>query len=267
MRNNTAASDGVIKTAFSCMRAQLTIRGYEFRQAGENQPIAIVCHGFMANHKMVAHFARRLASWGYAAYCFDFCGGCVAGGKSKGKTTEMSVLTEVEDLEAVLAYAKALPYTAAQGTLLMGCSQGGLVCALTAAKRGAEIEQLALLYPALCIPDDARAGKMMFARFDPQNVPKTLWCGPMHLGRRYVTDVLDMDPYREIAPYPGDVLIVHGTDDQLVNIRYSRRAKDVYDARSGARGCRLVCIEGATHMFSKEEDEKALDAIREFVKN
>ena len=40
------------------------------------------------------------------SYCFDFNGGCVIKGKSDGKTTEMSVLTEVKDLEAVITYAK-----------------------------------------------------------------------------------------------------------------------------------------------------------------
>lgn len=37
----------------------------------------------------------------------------------------MSVLTEVQDLEAVIAYVRSLPYTGCE-LLLMGCSQGGL---------------------------------------------------------------------------------------------------------------------------------------------
>ena len=37
----------------------------------------------------------------------------------------------------------------------MGCSQGGFVSALVAAKNNFPIEKLVLFYPALCIPDDA----------------------------------------------------------------------------------------------------------------
>lgn len=61
---------------------------------------------------------------------------------------------------------------------------------------------------ALCIPDDARTGKMMFAKFDPANVPETFYCGPMKLGTCYVSDVLNMDSYEEIKEYARPILIV-----------------------------------------------------------
>lgn len=35
-------------STFSCIRDHLTICGTEYRPAGENLPVAIVCHGFMA---------------------------------------------------------------------------------------------------------------------------------------------------------------------------------------------------------------------------
>ena len=89
----------------------------------------------------------------------------------------MSVLTEVLDLEAVIDHVLQLPYIdAGKGVLLIGCSQGGFVSALTAARRKEQVSRLALFYPALCIPDDARAGKMIFARFDPRNVPERINC-------------------------------------------------------------------------------------------
>ena len=88
-------------TAFECRRDHLTIRGTQYLPAGTKLPIAIVSHGFMANQDTVRQYAKKLAKLGYAAYCFDFCGGCVIKGKSDGKTTEMSVLTGVKDLEAV----------------------------------------------------------------------------------------------------------------------------------------------------------------------
>ena len=36
------------ETTFECKRGDLTIRGTEYRPEGENLPVAIVCHGFMA---------------------------------------------------------------------------------------------------------------------------------------------------------------------------------------------------------------------------
>ena len=163
---------------FECKRGGLTIRGTEYRPEGENLPVAIVCHGFMAWQDTVRQYARELARLGYCAYCFDFCGGSVMKkGKSDGSTTDMSVLTEVQDLEAVINYVQSLPYTGNE-LLLMGCSQGGFVSALVAAKHPELVNKLVLFYPALCIPDDARAGKMMFAKFDPKNIPERINCGP-----------------------------------------------------------------------------------------
>lgn len=37
------------KSMFSCQRDGLTLCGTEYRPEGDNLPIAIVCHGFMAN--------------------------------------------------------------------------------------------------------------------------------------------------------------------------------------------------------------------------
>lgn len=91
----------IIKSSFTCQRDNLTIRGTEYRPKGDCLPIAIVSHGFMAFQDTVRQYAKAMAEMGYVSYCFDFCGGCVIKGKSDGSTTEMSVLTEVKDLEAV----------------------------------------------------------------------------------------------------------------------------------------------------------------------
>ena len=196
---------------------------------------------------------------GYCAYCFDFCGGSVARrGKSDGATTDMSVLTEVRDLEAVMEYVGSLPYTG-EKLLLVGCSQGGFVSALTAAKHPDAVSKLVLFYPALCIPDDARAGRMMFAKFDPKNLPPIIDCGPMKLGRCYAADVMDMDPFGQISAYPGPVLILHGTRDSIVNYTYSQQAQQAYSNAT------LHRIEGGAHGFNKKHDAIAIAAMRAFA--
>lgn len=271
---------------FACLRDDLTIRGTLYRpavqKAAENRvtgvssdgtahtdacdrtsqklPIAILSHGFMANQKMMTAYAKTAAALGYAAFTFDFCGGCIIG-KSDGKTTEMSVLTEMKDLEAVIAFAAGQPFTDAANIALIGASQGGFVSALTAAKYKEKIAKLVLFYPALCIPDDARKGHMMFAKFDPQQIPPIIRCGPMTLGRIYPEDVLPLDPFTDIAPYKGPVLILHGTDDDVVNISYARRAAECY------ADCRLVEIPNAKHGFSKADDRIALPYLRNFLQN
>ncbi len=256
---------GITESTFSCVREGLTVRGTEYRPQGDNLPIAIVSHGFMANQESTRVYARHLAQLGYVAYCYDFNGGSVGRNKSDGKSTDMSVLTEVKDLEAVIAYTRSRSYTSGS-VLLMGCSQGGFVSALTAAKPENKVNKLILFYPAFCIPDDARAGKMMFSKFDPNNIPEIIKCGPMKLGRCYAADVIGMKEYELIQGYHGPVLIVHGTDDKIVNISYAHKANEAYLASCGPENVTYNIIEDGAHGFSPEHDEIAKGYITEFAK-
>lgn len=257
---------GVRAEAFRCERNGLTIRGTEYRPAGEGQPIAVVSHGIRAWQDTVRHYATALAALGYAAYTFDFRGGCAPGkGKSDGASTDMSVLTEVEDLLAVLAWAEARPYTDSRRTLLLGCSQGGFVSAITAARLGERVRDLILLYPALCIPDDVRAGRLLDAVFDPKHVPETIPCGSILLGRRYVEDMAGADAFQMIQAYPGNVLLIHGDQDEAVDVSYSRQAYQMYRQRGGGARTRLEILPGAGHGFTQAEAGQAVQWMREFL--
>ena len=257
----------ILKERFSCQREGLTIRGTQYRPEGcADLPVAILCHGFMANQGTVRRYARFLAGRGFAAFCFDFCGGCVIGSRSDGATTDMSVLTEVRDLQAVIAHALSLPHTRPEGLTLLGCSQGGLVCALTAASLPQQVSRLILLYPAFCIPDDARAGQMMLARFDPSCIPETFRCGPMKLGRCYAADVMDMDLPEALMPYGGDVLLLHGERDRIVPISYSEGAIAAWKRRQDSgRSILMHAHPRAGHGFSAAADRWAMAKIVDFL--
>lgn len=185
-------------------------------------------------------------------------------GKSDGKTTDMSVLTEVKDLIAVIEYVSSLEYTDESNILLMGCSQGGFVSAITASKLKDKIKKLVLFYPALCIPDDARKGQMMFAKFDPENIPEIVPCGPMKLGKCYVETVIGMNPYDEIKDYENDVMIVHGTADKIVDIKYAKEAVTTYEEKAD-RIVKYHEIDGGGHMFSKKHDKIAMQYLEQFA--
>ena len=110
----------------------------------------------------------------------------------------------------------------------------------------------------------------MSTKFDPNNVPETVWCGPMKVGRCYATDVMRMDAFEEIKAYTGKVCIVHGTADKIVDIVYSKRAAEVYrnsapETLNGEMRVGLHSIEGGAHMFSKKHDAVAMEKLREFA--
>ncbi|MDU0347999.1 alpha/beta hydrolase family protein [Actinomyces sp. MRS3W] len=219
--------------------------------AGARVPLVICCHGFTDSLRGTADVADHLAGLGAATYRFTFHGGWAG-----ADMTDMSVLTEVDDLEAVIDAARAGAQTRTgpwagidpDRIALLGKSQGGAVAMLTAARRP-ETAALVAWYPALCIRDDLHRG---LGTLD--GVGETFaWMG-QKLGRRYAADIWGLDVYAEIGNYPGPVLVIHGTDDSLVPVTYGERAAACY------RDADFLPVPGASHGFHGADLTTVLDA-------
>jgi alpha-beta hydrolase superfamily lysophospholipase len=246
-----------MKKRIEFVRGNLTIRGHLWGKKNTPQHAVILSHGFLANERMCFKYAKLLAEMGYLAVTFDFCGGGILS-RSDGHSQDMTVLTEKADLLAVIEGVKE--QFSPTGITLFGCSQGGFVSGLLASELGnAVIDKLILFYPAVCIPDDARKGKMMFYSFDPIHIPDVLGRFPMKLGGDYARTVINMNPYEEMKGYVGPVLLVHGTADTIVNIRCIRELKELY------ADCRYEEIEGGGHVFKGKADERACGILRDFM--
>lgn len=226
----------------SCTRGELNIYGKLYIPEGEGEmPAVILSHSSSLTHASMNSYCIEFASRGYVAYAFDFCGGS-ADSKSDGSTLDMTVFTEVEDLEAVLAEISALSYVDETQVYLFGTSQGGLVSALVANDHPESVKGMMLLYPAFNIPDLIRS---QYASKD--EIPETLSSfGGAPSGRAFAETLYDFDPYAHIAAYTGNVIILHGSSDFIVDPEYSKRAAEVYSS------CELHLIEGANHGFNSE---------------
>lgn len=244
---------------FKINRNDLSIRGRVYGDCSDVRPLVILSHGFMANQSMCKKYAKLLAKKGYVTVTFDFCGGGLFS-SSDGKTYDMSVFTEADDLEAVIDYFAEEPYVDKSRISLLGCSQGGFVSAIVAKRRSSMIERLIMLYPALCIPDDARKGNMVFAKFDPQDIPAKIRCGPIVIGKEYVKSVINTDAYSLIGDFKGRVLLIHGTKDKLVDISYSKKAVEKFS------DIEFHEIQDAGHGFTGVYDRKAKEILLGFMK-
>ena len=211
--------------------------------ADEKTPLVVVSHGFASSWTATARDAERLAAAGAACYVFDFRGGSPSGA-SDGSMLDMSVETEAVDLELVMDSLLEQGLVEPDRLFLMGESQGGLVSALAAARRPADVAGLVLVYPAFSIPDDARA---RFSSVDeiPEGEVEGLF--GVTVGRRYYADILGLDPFAEIGAYEGPVLIAHGDADAVVPLAYSERAAEAY------ANAELHVLPGAGHGFSDDE--------------
>ena len=120
--------------------------------SSRKQPAVILSHSSSLTHEAMSGYALAIAKMGYAAYCFDFCGGSDKS-KSDGKTDEMTVFTEVEDLRAVVKTVKSQANVEPSQVFLLGSSQGGLVSALLADECPDDFAGMILFYPAFNIPE------------------------------------------------------------------------------------------------------------------
>lgn len=223
--------------------------------ATERVPVAILSHGFGGNCSHLKNYAHILAENGIAAYAFDFIGGGTSI-KSDGKMTDMSVLTEAKDLDTVVDALLIRDDMDADNLFLLGGSQGGFVSSYVAAKRPSDIKGLIALYPAYVLQDDARERTP-----DPDDIPETMHVMGATIGGIYNKDAMSFDIYDVIKDYPNDVLIMHGTRDNIVPISYSERAADTFPSAE------LIEFEDAGHGFYGEDELRSAKLVVDFIKD
>ncbi|MCH5194445.1 MAG: alpha/beta fold hydrolase [Oscillospiraceae bacterium] len=206
-------------------------------------PAVILSHGYNSSHEDLSDLAAALAEHGVFAYAYDFRGGSMRS-KSSGKTTEMSIQSEMDDLRAVLSYIDGLDYVDSEKKYLYGESQGGFVSALTADKK---VKGLYLLYPAFCIPDNWE-GRTIDGEVDFMGMP---------LSNRFCEGLPEYDVFEHIKKYEGAVKIYHGDSDKLVPLSYAQKAAESF------KNSELTVFGGEGHGFSSSARKKLVDLICE----
>ena len=232
-----------------------TVKEYDFDSNGKDiyarafvpdvegrVPLVIFSHGLGADARHEEEVQKTLAKAGIAVFSFEFAGGSSsAAPMSEGLTTEMSVLTEVQNLKDAIRIASGMEYADPQKIYLMGSSQGGLVTALTA-EEVTNIAGLFLFYPAFSLPDDIRSS---FPKLD--EVPETFNLLGTKIGKIYITDIYDIDAYANLDKLTMPVHIYHGKDDNIVPLTASKKAlKSLPNAR-------LTTLEDTGHALTPEQ--------------
>lgn len=248
------------RIVFTCKRDHFSISGCEYRPDESNGIPVILSHGFLANQNRLKPYAKYLAKLGYVVFTYDFCGGGLMS-KSEGKFCDMSLDTEKADLMSVMDYVSGLPYVDGSKLVLLGESQGGLVSCMVAAER--QIDRLILLYPALSIPDDARRGRMLFLRFDPQKIDDTLKCKLFAFSPQYPKSAIGLNAYDIIRRIEQPILILHGSKDGIVDVAYAKKAKKA----AVNENSRLILLDGAKHGFNRAQRKEANQAIKAFLQS
>ena len=217
-------------------------------------PAVILSHGYNGSGTDFVKECTYFAQNGYIAYAYDFCGGSV-NSRSSGKSTDMTIFTEKENLLAVHDYISNLDNVDETNIFLFGGSQGGLVTSLAIEEIQDKVRAMILYFPALNIPDDWRR---TYPAAD--NIPETTDFWGLKLGKNFFLSIHDFYTFDNIGKYPNNVLIIWGDKDDIVPRSYMETAQKTY------KNAELVVLSGEGHGFSPSGIKTSMERILEFIK-
>ena len=191
-------------------------------------PVILMLHGFMGqkdelqiegtDEGIYTRTARTLASQGIASLRIDFRGA----GESDGQWADTTFSRQIEDAQRALQWLKKQPQINPNKVGLLGWSQGGLV-ASHVANLNPDLDAVVLWSPVthpymtygklmgadLVLKASASAAETPFTTTTP-------WGYETTLKGKFFKEVLTMNPIGAIAHYPGPLLVIQGSQDDLV---------------------------------------------------
>lgn len=222
------------------------------KYSSSNLKLVILAHGFGVNHRSMIKYSRMLVKHGIASFTFDFLGGA-SSTYSDGDMENMSVITEVKDLKAVMEKIRELNFVDKDEIYLLGHSQGGVVCALFADKYEEDVKGLFLINPAFVLADMTKDADL------PKKGEFVIKYDEIK-GRRYFLDGRKINLFDSFTNFKKNVLLFHGEDDKVVPLIYSKKARRAYD------NAKLFIMKEEGHMLSDEAISKIIDIICEYIK-
>ncbi|MCD7782053.1 MAG: alpha/beta fold hydrolase [Methanosphaera sp.] len=221
------------------------------KDSSKKYPLVILSHGLSLNHTTLIEYGQLLVEKQIAVVLYDFRGGGY-NSLSDGKISDMSLLTEMDDLNTVINMVKSIDCIDNNRIYLSGHSQGGLISSLVASNRD-DIKSLFLFAPAYVIADDV----VNINHMRKKNVLRLM---PEYLGDTYTEVVKSIDIYNEIKEFTNPVYIYHGLKDRRVPIDYIYRAIEVYP------DSKLTVFDDQEHRFSYDAKKIIVDKINSIIK-
>lgn len=206
----------------------------------------VLAHGITVNKDesgVFTQLANNLSEAGLTVFRFDFSGH----GESEGKSVDMTISKEVQDLEAAVDEAKR-SYSKIG---LLGASFGGGTAALYAAKHQEKLKCLCLWNPVLNYDHTFLNPTLPWIRERKAHMAgeifekgwTTLGSNKFIIGKGLFDEMAKLKPYEALSKITIPALILHGDKDSKVPYQ------DSQEYVSNLINGRLVIIPGAEHGF------------------
>lgn len=225
----------------------------------ENGPGVVLFHGFTGNkiepHRLFVKIARRLAFIGVSVLRFDFYGS----GDSEGDFSEMTFSGEVEDAFVALDFLKQQKQVDPKKIGIIGLSMGGAITSCVAGRRPNDIKTVVLLSAvadfSLLFEKELEEKIKLEGVLDYYGWP---------LSMKFIEELPNIHPVKEIKNFKNPILIVHGTKDEAVPVEAAYIYYNTLKDRPVET--KLKIIEEADHTYNSLIWEKeVLDAIADWI--
>ena len=238
-------------------------------------PTVIFFHGFGSDRNGSTGFrnqhSKHLTDRGFVTIRFDFLG-C---GESEGSFYDMTVSRELREAEAIDDFARMKYFVDKDRLYWIGHSLGGVISTLLAYKL--KPKALILLAPASDMNNKDYLKVMAKTIFEGEvsggvsnnksydeliRKIEDADIGGMKIHKRFLIDFIPKDIYGAAKKYPRKVLIMRGSEDELVFRDANIKLKEAFPQAE------YFEIEGADHSFKNEEVrnqifKRSYDFIRE----
>jgi pimeloyl-ACP methyl ester carboxylesterase len=230
---------------------------YETIEKTSLYPIIIICHGFIGSrigvNRLFVKTSEEISSHEAIVVRFDYVG-C---GESEGTYGENDLEGLIDQTKSVIDFSLKMEKVNTEKLLLIGHSLGGAVALLTAVV-DQRVKKL-ILWSAVANPyrDILNiVGEEYIRKF--QESPVMDYLG-YSFSKKFFQSLAKYQPLQELARFNGDVLVVHGTDDEEIKVDYCFHY--YYAFRSRLEGtCEKQVILGANHTYS------SLEGFRQLIK-
>ncbi|WP_442602194.1 alpha/beta hydrolase [Paenibacillus sp. KN14-4R] len=225
--------------------------------AGEGpHPLIIICHGFIGNKigtdRLFVKSARELSKNGFKVIRFDY-GGC---GESSGEYGKGGLDAFVEQTRKVIDYGLSLDGVDPDRVILIGHSLGGASAILTAVEDPRV--KTVVMWSAVAHPLNnivGIVGKSIYEEAVRRG--KADYLGyELHAG--FFESLGKYQPFlQHIGQFKGDVLLLHGTADDVIPVDYCFLYQRVFWLRSDGQCDKEVILQG-NHTFSSKDSYEQL---------
>ncbi|MDF2937263.1 MAG: permease [Paenibacillaceae bacterium] len=222
---------------------------------GETLPLIVFCHGFTGSRigadRLFVQAARYFSEAGYLAVRFDY-GGC---GESTGSYGDGGMEQLVKETRIMLDYTLSFDCVDLSRVTLVGHSLGGAVAVQTAF-RDRRVKRLVLWAPVAHPLADIVRIIGPKAHREIISGGKTDYLG-YTLTDRFLQSLADSHPLQETRQIRGDVLVLHGAEDEVITSDAAHLYQKAFWLRSDGMSDKEILTK-ADHSFTGQDTRNQL---------